>query len=279
MLPPTASEEVEAEVDIGRLAELIRLHDRKESAVAALQRANDDAEHEMNSGSATARPDTRAAAEASIALLSEVNARIEVVAPPGFGLQEGHAGTPRPHRIAQRLDAAFVASGSDGHPPPLRTPESAKRPRISRISDVGSSSAGLPHASGLPKLPLFVGRNEEGVMRGNGAGSSRNGAAGSVDFASAGGAVVLAKSLCKSGLARLQNNPGFAKLKASSASTKAEVMECVSAVVAILIRARSTRDSAAVHDLIDALRLRFPGMPEAVKLAASLLECTSSDTQ
>lgn len=293
--PPAAAAQgdVEAEVDVGRLAELIRLYDRKAASVNTLAAVCTDAEREMTEGGAV-NAKTHSAYEAAVLSLNELNARVSAIAPAGMDVQDPIGESPpvlgQPFRVTKRLDAAFVAAGAaeNALPAPAAQESATKRPR----TDGGLGLAGMLGPGSLamfdnqrlrgPLLSSGVGgaTKNNGAAGGNGMmlGPASNGTSAGGPLSGPGSTMELASALCKSTFNRYQNHPKFAKLKEADGHAKADVMRCVSGIVGILIAARTTRDPAAVQALVDSLRLRFPGMPDAMQLASSLFEVTSSDT-
>lgn len=97
-----------------------------------------------------------------------------------------------------------------------------------------------------------------------------------VDFQNATGATLLARALTRTAFANLPPND---HLTNASMSIRADVMECISCCVAVLIRARATRDFHCIEELIDNIRVRFPENAEAINAihqAATNFDLSSS---
>lgn len=99
-----------------------------------------------------------------------------------------------------------------------------------------------------------------------------------IDFRTIEGAATLAKVLSRAILAQL---PGDCALKTLPASVRAEVIECISACVTVLIQARVTKDFDCIEQVIDAIPLRFPENAEAleaIRAAGRVFESSSTDS-
>jgi hypothetical protein len=100
-----------------------------------------------------------------------------------------------------------------------------------------------------------------------------------VDFHTAQGAALLGKALTRQALARL---PDANKLKLAPAAVRADVVECISTCVAIFTRARTTRSSHAIEELVDALRVKSPrnlSALAAIQNSVKEFDSTSSDSE
>lgn len=100
-----------------------------------------------------------------------------------------------------------------------------------------------------------------------------------VDFRTAAGAAMLSKALARQALGKLPEN---CNLKLAPATLRADVIECVSTCVALLIRARSTRDIDAIHEILDVLRVKCQEnetLLDIVKGAVRDFDTTSSESQ
>lgn len=100
-----------------------------------------------------------------------------------------------------------------------------------------------------------------------------------VDFRSAAGAAILSKALARQALGNL---PEDSHLKSAPAALRADVIECVSTCIALIIRAKFTRDSDAIHEILDALRVKCPEnetLINIVKSAVREFDTTSSESQ
>lgn len=99
-----------------------------------------------------------------------------------------------------------------------------------------------------------------------------------VDFRSAAGTALLAKVLTREALSKM--GP-MCRLKELPAGTRADIIECVSACVAVLTRARSTRDYRCIEEVVEGIRVHFAGNAEALEAiqeAARTFEATSSES-
>jgi hypothetical protein len=100
-----------------------------------------------------------------------------------------------------------------------------------------------------------------------------------VDFRTAQGAALLGKALTRQALASL---PDSDKLKSAPAALRADVIECVSTCVAILTRARTTRNGHAIEELVDALRVKAAknySAIAAIQRAVKEFDTTSSESE
>lgn len=101
----------------------------------------------------------------------------------------------------------------------------------------------------------------------------------SSDPRNAAGAATLAKVLVRQALSRL---PGDHVLREAVSETRADVMECVSACVTVLMRARATRDLECIEQVVEAVPVRFVENAEALEAihtAARAFESSSSDSR
>lgn len=162
--------------------------------------------------------------------------------------------------------------GDGGGCSPWRTPVTggARGGATGPVDTTNASSAGIGVRS---RLQLKRGRDAtERVLR-------PEHMAKNVDFWTSAGAALLAKALARQALARL---PEADMLKSAPASLRADVIESVSACVALMMRARASRSSDAIEDLVDALRVRCPENEDVltlIKTSVRELEGTSSDSQ
>lgn len=166
-------------------------------------------------------------------------------------------------------------------------------PVISRIAGGKNPSSGL----NVPSKPIAYepsGGGEDGAVgfgavpgMASGPAARRPSPAGlrpehlakNVDFRTSGGAAQLGKALARQALGQLAEDD---KLKAAPAALRADVIECVSACVALLMRARVTRSSDSVEDLVEALRVKCPEneyLISSVKSAVREFDSTSSESR
>lgn len=220
-------EDVEAEVDVGRLATLIRVYEQRQCAVDRLRRANNAAEAEVGA-TGVASVATRTMAEQAICTINDLTARTAHLLPTGTG---SLASSASPARVAQRLDEAFGAVA-----PPPRTVLQPPRPDAVAVR-------------------------------------------GGVDFESTEGTLLLGKSLTRIAMSRIQHLPHFAKLRTANATVKTDVLECVTACVALLTRARCSKNGAVVEEMLQLLQHRFPNMPDSLRAAAAELGTACSDSR
>lgn len=99
-----------------------------------------------------------------------------------------------------------------------------------------------------------------------------------IDFQSAAGAVTFAKALTRAVLAQLTEDN---VLKTAPNSLRADLMDCVSACVTVLLRARSTKDYRCIEEIVDTIPVRFHGNVEALEAihtAAREFESGSTDS-
>lgn len=99
-----------------------------------------------------------------------------------------------------------------------------------------------------------------------------------VDFLNATGAATLAKALTRSALAKL---PDSNALKWAPTALRADLMECVSACVTVLIRARVTNDFRSIEQVAEAVPLRYPENSEALEAihsAARMFDSSCTDS-
>lgn len=274
---------IEYEVDVRQLAESIRLLERKQSLTNALKTANDTAASELEaSGEITAS--TRAQVDEIIQLLQEVGARLQIVLPPVH--PQMHPQSPARFVTPRSMNPSYL----DDHLT-FSTPQSLTKPSKPFDTDVPRFDVfGVQYprydTPFRASLPLHVpttsmqGRTNTPSSAPQMHGSSRaQSGTNTVDFRTAPGTAVLAKTITRAALTRM--DPDTA-LKQANASVRADVSECVSACVAVLLRARATRDFTCIDELVDGLQLRFqqnaPAL-EAIRNAAKLFDTTSSDSQ
>lgn len=268
--------DVEAEVDVVRLASLIRLVERRSEAVDALRKANGKLEAEINAtgaGSTTARlavqnaaaevsnlaertehilPSTStnttgatagdgdginssAAPDAASGLLSLTpRARIGVVGGAGV------TGSERPSGVVQKLEDVF------GDPNPTELYGGAVR-----------GAAAVSGAVPLGEMPVFTTLGQTPMQP-----SLQPQPQPRVDMESGPGALELGKALVQRAL---NDESKWSELRSCDAEARKRVVECTAACVALLIRARTTRDHGAVHELVEHIRTTFrtPAQPLA----------------
>lgn len=97
-----------------------------------------------------------------------------------------------------------------------------------------------------------------------------------INFHSTTGAVTLAKAITRMAAANLEDSA----LQNLPDDTRADVMNCVSGCVAVMVCARATGDRQAVQELIDSIPLRSQDSERAIDalVAASRLDSGSSDS-
>lgn len=237
---------VELELDVAQLAIAVRLLDRKQDLVNEMVTINDSVER-------SAHPPSEAERDRYKAIREELGRIASELAMPGVapGLQVAPS---------EQLQAPTLAAERSL---PLLT-----RPGVITPSPRGGVAktrrrTPLPSTPGqvqpLPALrPEHLAKN--------------------VDFRNARGAALLAKALTRAALAKL---PPDAKLKTAPTKVRADVMECMSACVAVLVRARATRDFRCIEEVVEDVRVRFPGNQEALEAihaAARTFEISSSES-
>lgn len=231
---------VEVEVDMGLVAEAVRLLDRQEELLDELKAVNDAAEAEQAARGVIC-VELRIRHGQVLRALAELRSRLQVVIPAVPSVSAATATVP-----------LLVGSGAVAGPSPKRPSTSARR-----IAPAGVSVSPRPQRPSLK--PEHMAKN--------------------VDFRNATGAALLAKALTRAALAKL---PIDSKLKVAPTAVRADVMECVSACVAVLVRARCTRDFNCIEELVEGIRVRFPrnqAALDAVHAAAKIFDSTSSDSQ
>lgn len=246
-------DQFECDVDVHRIAESMRLLDKKEQLLSSLKLLNDA----VSATNAPGQPPSEATAAKYNSLLSaleQVNAEINMHLEP-------HRSNPHPPPPNLYISTDMDPSKFE-YTPERKTSMPLSMLKVAPTSpklhkrDAGSPGGTLAHS---PQLrPENMAKN--------------------VDFRAATGTALFAKALTKAALSRL---PQDNALKSAPAPVRADVMECVSACVAVLVRARATRDFHCVDELIDGLRSRFPANAEAIdaiQSAARVLETSSSDS-
>lgn len=99
-----------------------------------------------------------------------------------------------------------------------------------------------------------------------------------VDFRGAAGTALLAKVLTREALSKM--GP-MCRLKELPTGVRADIIECVSACVAVLTRARATRDYRCIEEVVEEIRVHFGGNAEALEAiqeAALTFEAASSES-
>jgi DIRP len=302
---------VEYEVHVRAVAEALRLLDRKGVLVADLGALNSDAERAIAS-EVPIHERTRSAHAGVVDALATINARLDIVlpglqCPPAAARDEGTGTQGSEPRVAVSLPAPPSGPSIFDYPPAVENEDDddfacqhdgeGNCPRascaVSRLRDgargllrnstslgPGGQQHAFPfgNADGLrpsardqqkpnASIPSDLGLRPEHMAR-------------NVDFRSAAGAALLSKALARSALANL---PDDSSLKTAPASQRADVIECVSTCVAVLLRARATRSSESIDELADALRVKCAeneSLLGAIKSAVREFDSsTSSDSR
>ncbi|CAN8074041.1 unnamed protein product [Agarophyton chilense] len=243
----------ECEVDFRRIAESMQLLDRKEQLLSSLRMLNDAVSATTTPGAPPSEA-TQAKFDFILAALDRVNTQINLHVEPDRS-------TPHPSPPSLFL-STDMESGKLDETPEKNQPMSVSLFKMAPTSPTPPKREGGSPGETVPRSPRLRPEN-----------MSRN-----VDFRGATGAAMLAKALTKAALAKLHPDNG---IKTAPTPIRADVMECVSACVAVLVRARTTREIHCVNELIDGLRSRFPASSEAIDAiyaAARVLETSSSDS-
>lgn len=277
---------VELNVHVRGVAESVRLLERKDALLQDLSSLNSTAENELRHEGEISEV-TRVRHAATLRNLALVNARLDVVMPRiahslespqrsrhdrrenqpwGDGRDQTHgaevtASTPTPQRIVERYGRGF--SPSERH---------TAQPR-GFVGDMAPYAGGDAPDLFDPRPPV---RNA-GPWNQNPA--FERSAAHMTDFRTSSGAAVLSKTLAREALSRLPDND---KLKSAPASLRADVIECVSTCTALLTRARLTRSSESMDELVDALRVKCPQNEPLLQLVRNAIrdfDTTSSESQ
>ncbi|KAI0566243.1 proline-rich receptor-like protein kinase PERK8 [Gracilaria domingensis] len=243
----------ECEVDFHRIAESMQLLDRKEQLLSSLKMLNDAVSTTTTPGEPPSES-AQAKYDSILAALDQVNAEIGVHIEPDRSTP--HPSPPKLYISADMESAKLDETPEKNQSLPVTLLKIAPNSPI-----VAKKEGGSPGGT-VPRSPQLRSENM----------------AKNVDFRSAAGTALLAKALTKAALAKLHPDHG---IKSAPTPIRADVMECVSACVAVLIRARTTRDLHCVEELIDGLRSRFPSNSEAIDAihaAARVLDTGSSDS-
>ena len=304
-------DQVECEVDVQQLAESLRLLDRKQQILMNLRNLNEavdsgtavkDEPHELTAGRYNA----------VFRELEEVNAELGLVMHPN------RKSSPPPSSDLSWLQSVPLNMDmprfGDASPyskfgtPLINKPSGAiPSPEIRAMRHAGTHPISLPEPSPAQQVRQVQGQsdlihyeqerdqNENQYMETHGfdtSGSHDQHFANSgeltavkkalsakhVDFRNASGATILAKALTRAALANLSED---SKLRTAPTSIRADVMECVSSCVSVLVRARATRDYRSIEELVDGIRVRHPENREAIEAiheAAKRFETPSSDS-
>lgn len=240
---------VECEVDVNHVAESMRLLDRKEDLLHSLRILNDMVSSSQDAADVQDES-TNSRYKYILQELEVVDADLQFLMMPDPRLSP-RAGSnlqhiPQPNFDTPDAKTRFAMPFLDK----LTSPSPGAKPK-----DTGCASS--PTGQSLWLRPEHVAKN--------------------VDFRNATGARLLAKALTRSALAELSDD---SKLKTAPTSIRADVMECVSACVAVLVRARATRDYECIEEVISGIRVRFPENAEALEAiheAARTFDSWSSD--
>eukprot|EP00178_Gracilaria_changii_P027003 TRINITY_DN837_c0_g1_i1.p2 TRINITY_DN837_c0_g1~~TRINITY_DN837_c0_g1_i1.p2 ORF type:complete len:587 (+),score=91.00 TRINITY_DN837_c0_g1_i1:135-1763(+) len=248
------AEGFECEVDFHRIAESMQLLDRKEQLLSSLRMLNDAVSTTTIPGEPPSDA-TQAKFDSILAALDQVNSEINMHIEPDRS-------TPHPSPPNLYISADMEPTKFDDTPQKCPSAAPVSLPKMAPLSPLlAKRESGSPGET-MPGSPRVRPENE----------------AKNVDFRSASGTALLAKALTKAALAKLHPENG---IKSAPTPVRADVMECVSACVAVLIRARTTRDLHCIDELIEGLRSRFPANSEAIDAihaAARVLDTSSSES-
>ena len=243
---PLSTKQFELELDVGQLAVARRLLDRKEDLLLELKSINDRVE-------STGSVPTDADKERYRAIRAELDAITADVALPRIP-------PSTPASVLQFQGHMRGSASVDRHMPFLA------RSGLITPSPRGSGKTRrrtpLPNPVGLQPLPALMPEH----------------LAKNVDFRNAYGAALLAKALTRAALAKLAPD---SRLKTAPTHVRADVMECVSSCVAVLVRARATRDFRCIDEVVEDIRIRFPTNSEALEAiheAARTFDSSSSES-
>ena len=264
--------EVEYEVDIQQVAHSLRLLNRKEELLTSLRQLNDEVAQD-NFGTASGKVDEvfKKRFDSVKAELTEINAVLyrthpfdgdffmQQATPRGSTLGRGEMLTPLRTLKFDTPDAKGTMSRT-----PVQGQTLAQSHRLLHTPSkppVPVSTLGMVNPSPRQKrkkepTPVSITQSlvQTPPLR-------PEHLAKNVDFRSTGGSVLLARALTRDGIAKL---PDDSFVKGAHATVRAKIMECVSSCVAVLVRARSSRDYHSLEELIDAIRTATPGNEQAV---------------
>lgn len=274
---PASLGTIECEVDVRQLAESICLLDRKTELLCHLRSLNDQVQHhnvinQLESGEilppsysiryeslitelALLEEDLRHVLAAQSVVISD-NDNDNIVGSLNFGTPE----RPPQMEIEKRLSNNININNNNHH-----------------IGDIATNNTSIQqpllHPPPLPPAPPP--RIQERVVMTT---LPPEHLAKNVDFRNAGGALSLAKALTRATLAQLPDNN---VLKCTPTALRADLMECVSACVTVLIRARATMDFECIEQVTEAVPLRFAENLEAldaIHSAAKMFDTSSADS-
>lgn len=241
---PLPARKVELELDVRQLAVATRLLDRKEHLLREMKRMSDRVE-------ANGLPPTEAEKERFRSISTELDNIASDLALPRV--------PPSAPQSLQRTNAPRQLSAEPSAPlltrPGMITPSPRGTGKTRRRTP-------LPPVSGPQPPPALMPEH----------------LAKNVDFRNAWGAALLAKALTRAALAKLDPD---SKLKMAPTKVRADVMECVSSCVAVLVRARATRDFRCIEEVVDDIRMQFPSNQEAldaIHIAARTFDSSSSES-
>ncbi len=288
---------VEAEVDVQRLATLIRIMEKRQESVGQLRRANDAAENELQHGPVS--QETRDAAKNAVAALQDLSSRTDQLLPDSQagmpfvfgGLSDfsanklfGHT----PSRSEQRGEMAqslFTSNDGASVAQKLFPPTPKSEPLLAHklFPPTPTNDSHIAHKL-FPPTPNTEYKTEPVFGEQHPVGSTQNGPPPppplqpiqetemktDIDFNSSDGALSLGRALARKCIGRTTNeHPKYAGLHAVDTATKNEMIECVAACVALTTRARMTRDPHKIEELFAVIKHRFPNVPSELTEAVA----------
>lgn len=298
---------VEAEVDVSRLASLIRLCEKRQEAVELLRKANDTAEDELRNGQPS--QSTRNAVNEAIATLNDLSSRTDQLVPDVnmplmFGgltdlstskLLPTNNPTPINSSLIRHDHPQSLFASNDGSSvaqklfPPTPKSEPLVASKLFPPTPTRDTIKLFPSApNDFKSEPVFGDQIPVGSTQ-NGppppppppVSSSQpqpqyppppplQNIQTDIDFDSADGSLMLGRALARKCFGRTANNPKYAGLRAVDVATKNEMIECVAACVALTTRARMTQDPRKIEELFAIIKQRFPNVPNELTEAVVL---------
>lgn len=265
---------VECEVDTRQIAESMRLLDRKADIIIAMRRLNDLGETERPQ---PLTPSAQQQYEQCMRDLALVNDDLRLVLARDLSL------TP----VADATINTLNFNSPEPRPPSLGNIGGSPGATPDAKSAIGNTQAHAA-AAGTSATQGMAAAAAMGVARMMGSPSGPSdiamrrippeALAKNTDFEKADGAATLAKAITRVALANLPNG---CALKKSANALRADVMECVSACVTVLIRARATRDLACIEQAVEAIPVQFGENSEALEAihtAARAFDSSSTDS-
>ena len=247
---------VECEVDVQQIAETMRLLDRKQELLLALKTVNDLVTLRV-SDNVDPYDSAQAQYKQLLHQIQNVNTELRL-------LMQSERTANSHQTLATALSGPPIPQPKFDETPDKKQDEGKDCRRTATHSPVHTTEytttveRGLASSTPPPLPPAHLAKN--------------------VDFRNATGAALLAKALTQASFAKLDPEN---KLKTAPPATRADVMECVSACVAVLVRARATKEFNSIEELIDGIRVRYPANTEAIEAiheAARSFDCASSDS-